>query len=73
MLIKVELVYGDQVAVHQEGLDRLLEHDLVKRFKRSSGWVEVGLDPVRSKSSMYRERIDGYERRHRSREKRILH
>ena len=30
-------------------LDVMLERDQVMRFKRSSGWVTVGIDPVRVK------------------------
>jgi hypothetical protein len=30
-------------------LDVLLENDRVLKFKRSSGWVTVGVDPVRAK------------------------
>ncbi len=30
-------------------LDVLLENNHVKRFKRSSGWVTVGIDPIRVK------------------------
>jgi len=72
MLIEVELTYGDQVAVPQEGLDRLLEHDWVKSFKRSSGWVSVGVGPIRSESKC-REHFDGNERRFTNHGNQILH
>ena len=51
MLIEVQLSYGERTTVLQEGLDRLLEHNLVNRFKRKSGWVTVGVDPIRSKTT----------------------
>jgi len=31
-------------------LDRLIEAGVVARFLRSSGWVTIGVDPVRSSS-----------------------
>ena len=31
-------------------LDVMLGNNLVVRFKRSSGWVTVGVDPVRTKN-----------------------
>ncbi len=72
MLIKVELIDGEVTAVFQEGLDRLLEKNLVKRFKRKSGWANVGIDPIRSKFS-YEKRINGLERRCLDHENRLLH
>jgi hypothetical protein len=45
-------------------LDVMLERDQVMRFKRSSGWVTVGVDPVRAKRSSGDSFIhDGWERR----------
>ena len=31
-------------------LDVMLGNNLVVRFKRSSGWVTVGVDPIRTKN-----------------------
>ena len=47
MNIKVELNDGERVTVSSKGLDRLLERCLVRRFQRSTGWVVVGVHPVR--------------------------
>ena len=51
MNIKVELNDGEMVAVSRKGLDRLLEHCLVRRFQRNSGWAVVGIHPVRVSQS----------------------
>lgn len=32
-------------------LDRLIETGTISRFKRSSGWVRIGIDPVRTRRS----------------------
>ncbi|PLX76142.1 MAG: hypothetical protein C0614_10380 [Desulfuromonas sp.] len=71
MLITVELIDGNRVTVFQEGLENLLEHNLVKRFKRKSGWAIVGFDPIRSNPSLQIS-FDGYERRHQNHSTRIL-
>jgi hypothetical protein len=63
MLIEVELVDGEMTKVLQQGLDRLIEKNLVKRFKRHSGWAYVGIDPIRSKHNTYEQLFDGPERR----------
>jgi hypothetical protein len=47
MTIRVELVDGTFCRVVPKGLNLLLNRDLVKRFKRSSGWAVVGKDPIR--------------------------
>lgn len=47
MTIQVELVDGTTCRVVPKGLDLLLGRDLVKRFRRSSGWAVVGKDPIR--------------------------
>ena len=65
-MIEVELYEGDYVTVPPEGLDRLLEHHLAKRFKRRAGWVVVGSSPIRAPAGS----VNGYygrERRHGSR------
>ena len=47
MTIQVELTDGTFCRVVPKGLDLLLKHELVKRFRRSSGWAVIGIDPVR--------------------------
>lgn len=47
MTIQVELNDGTLCRVVPKGLDLLLNKNLVKRFRRSSGWAVVGIDPVR--------------------------
>ncbi len=51
MTIQVELIDGTFCRVVPKGLDLLLNQELVKRFRRSSGWATVGVDPVRMKRS----------------------
>ena len=72
MFIEVELYDGDLSIVSPEGLDRLLEHHLASRFRRTSGWAVVGNDSVRSTV----QRLDGYEgfeRRHVDKQNRIIY
>ena len=38
-----------QLLVSPKVFDVLLESHRVKKFKRSTGWVTVGIDPVRSR------------------------
>jgi len=45
--IEVILWDGTSQYVSRRALDVLLDNKRVKRFRRSSGWVTVGLDPVR--------------------------
>ena len=47
MTIQVELVDGTLCRAVPKGLNLLLNRELVKRFKRSSGWAVVGKDPIR--------------------------
>jgi len=49
MTIQVELIDGAICRVAPRGLDLLLGHCRVKRFRRTSGWVVVGSDPIRTK------------------------
>jgi len=55
MTIQVELIDGTYCRVVPKGLDLLLNRELVKRFRRSSGWAVIGKDPVRypNKKSEY--------------------
>jgi len=47
MTIQVELIDGTYCRVVPKGLNLLLSRDLVKRFRRSSGWAVIGVDPIR--------------------------
>ena len=47
MTIQVELIDGTVCRVVPKGLNLLLNRDLVKRFRRASGWAVVGKDPIR--------------------------
>ncbi|MBW2689408.1 MAG: hypothetical protein JRC99_05720 [Deltaproteobacteria bacterium] len=47
MTIQVELVDGTLCRVVPKGLNLLLGRELVKRFRRSSGWAVVGKDAIR--------------------------
>jgi hypothetical protein len=47
MTIQVELIDGTFCRVVPKGLNLLLSRELVKRFKRSSGWAIIGQDPIR--------------------------
>lgn len=61
MTIQVELIDGTCCRVVPKGLDLLLRRELVKRFRRTSGWAVVGKDQIRypNKTGGY----DGPERR----------
>jgi len=47
MMIRVVYKNGIHDTVVPEYLNFLLESDRVKMFRRSSGWVHVGVDPIR--------------------------
>lgn len=51
MLVQVKWTNNTYDYVKDFMLDSLIEAGVVARFLRSSGWVTVGVDPVRSKSS----------------------
>jgi hypothetical protein len=61
MLIQVKWTNNSYDYVHDYMLDSLIEDGVVARFLRRSGWVEVGVDPVRS-CTPHRE-YHGWERR----------
>ena len=48
MTIQVELIDGNYCRVVPKGLELLLSRELVKRFRRSSGWAVIGVDPLRA-------------------------
>jgi hypothetical protein len=72
MFIEVEMYDGDLSIVSTEGLDRLLEHNLAKRFRRTAGWAVVGTDPIRSTVQRLDD-YDGCERRHVNKQNRIIY
>jgi hypothetical protein len=49
---RIELILSDGNPIHvtPRVLDLLLESNRVAKFKRSSGWATVGIDPIRAKS-----------------------
>ena len=66
----IEVVYFDNRHdyIEDSDLDRLIESRQVARFLRGTGWVSVGVDPVRGvKGSKHHSRYDGPERRTRRR------
>jgi len=48
MLIQVNYPDGRNDYVKGFVLDKLIESHEIVRFKRSSGWVTLGVDPVRT-------------------------
>jgi hypothetical protein len=52
MTIQVELIDGTLCRVVPKGLNLLLGRELVKRFRRTSGWAVVGKDPIRYPDKM---------------------
>ena len=51
MLVQVKWTNNTYDYVKDFMLDSLIEAGVVARFLRSSGWVTVGVDPVRGKDS----------------------
>lgn len=51
-LVSIEAIRNDGTVFfcHPPMLDALLEKNHVTKFKRKSGWVTVGVDPVRTTS-----------------------
>ena len=47
MLIEVEYKNGSCDFVMPETLDSLLEQKTIIGFRRATGWIAVGLDPIR--------------------------
>ena len=63
--IDVILADGTSSQVPPKALDVLLDNNRVLKFRRTSGWVTVGVDPVRSRrSSFSSDSYPGPERRH---------
>lgn len=49
MLIQIEYDDNKFDFVKNDQLDNLLKKHRIHRFKRGSGWVTVGVDPIRTK------------------------
>lgn len=62
MMIPVVYNSGTHDIVKAEQLNRLLGSGLIEQFKRATGWVKVGIDPIRKiRQEDYPE---SFERRH---------
>ena len=48
VLIRVKYIDDGYDMVKNNVLDNLIEENKVIEFKRSAGWVRIGIDPVRS-------------------------
>lgn len=60
MMIQVNYSDNRYDFVQGQTLDRLIEADKIRRFRRSSGWVTVGVDPIRTTRREYaRDRDNG--------------
>lgn len=53
MLIQVKYPDNRFDFVKEYILDLLIENKQIDRFRRSSGWVTLGLDPVRTRKRDY--------------------
>lgn len=50
MLIQVKYPDNRYDYVKDRALDRLIEADKISEFKRSTGWVKIGVDAIRIKT-----------------------
>ncbi len=50
MGIQVEFKDGMQGEVPATVLDRLIEMNLIAKFRRQTGWAVLGLDPIRKRT-----------------------
>ena len=65
-LFRIEVITNEGTVhfCHPPMLDALLEKNLVTKFRRKSGWVTVGVDPIRTKSVPEASQLfNGHERR----------
>ncbi|TGU70474.1 hypothetical protein E4633_11445 [Geomonas terrae] len=62
MLVQVHWTNKRYDYVKDYMLDSLIEAGVVARFLRSSGWVTIGIDPIRR--SKHQKSYGGPERRH---------
>lgn len=48
---EIEVVFSDETTdfVSENKLDELIASGRIKAFRRSDGWVRIGIDPVREK------------------------
>ena len=55
----IQVVYPDDRYdyVKEFILDALIEQGKIRRFRRSSGWVTLGMDPVRTMKRAYTYRM----------------
>ena len=63
---RIETIVDNDTLHHftPQVLDVMLGNNLVVRFKRSSGWVTVGVDPIRAKNRRETSHLySGHERR----------
>lgn len=60
MLIQVSYADEKYDYVKDFMLDKLIETGAIAKFRRSSGWVQIGVDPIRKRRS---ENYNGEERR----------
>jgi hypothetical protein len=59
MMIPVVYNSGTHDMVKAELLNRLLGSGVIMKFKRATGWVKVGTDPIRKiRHEEYPERLD---------------
>lgn len=63
--LRIEVVLHDLTThkVAPRALDALLENDRVLKFRRTSGWAQVGIDPIRVKRPGVEPIYTGPERR----------
>lgn len=63
--LRIEIVLHDLTThkVAPQALDVLLENDRVLKFRRTDGWAQVGIDPVRMKRPEAEPVYTGPERR----------
>jgi len=55
----IQVIYPDNRFdyVKEQILDTLIETKQISRFRRSSGWVTLGLDPIRTSKRDYTYKI----------------
>jgi hypothetical protein len=70
MLIKVMFEDGSIGEIENYRLDDLIHSNKIKKFQRSSGWVTIGVDPVREVREDYLEvpKREKYSRKKKKRE-----
>ncbi len=54
MLIQVKYPDNKYDYVKDKTLDLLIESNKVVEFKRTTGWVKIGVDPIRQKKRDYK-------------------